>query len=82
MMRSLVFKLSVAFLLVSLVGIALVAFFAGRVSANEFSNFAEAQSDSLLMDQLVNYYEINGNWDNLDRIGIGGVPPGDGEVRP
>ncbi|MEZ4595119.1 MAG: ATP-binding protein [Chloroflexota bacterium] len=82
MMRSLVFKLSVAFLLVSLVGIALVAFFAGRVSANEFSNFAEAQSDSLLMDQLVNYYEINGSWDGLDRIGIGGVPPGEDAVRP
>ncbi|WP_420632353.1 sensor histidine kinase [Candidatus Leptofilum sp.] len=82
MTRSLVFKLSVAFLLVSLVGIALVAFFAGRVSANEFSNFADAQSDSLLMEQLVNYYEINGSWDNLDRIGIGGVGPGNGQVRP
>lgn len=82
MMRSLVFKLSVAFLLVSLVGIALVAFFAGRVSANEFNSFAEAQSNSLLMDQLVNYYEINGSWDGLDRIGIGGTTAEDGEVRP
>jgi signal transduction histidine kinase len=82
MMRSLVFKLSLAFLLVSLVGIALVAVLAGRVSANEFSNFADAQSDSLLMDQLVNYYEINGNWDNLDRIGIGGAGPENGQIRP
>lgn len=82
MMRSLVVKLSLAFLLVSLVGIALVAFFAGRVSANEFNNFADAQSDSVLMDQLVNYYEINGSWDNLDRIGIGGVGASNGQVRP
>ncbi|MCA9953579.1 MAG: HAMP domain-containing protein [Anaerolineales bacterium] len=82
MLRSLVVKLSLAFLLVSLVGIALVAFFAGRVSTNEFNNFADAQSDSVLMNQLVNYYEINGSWDNLDRIGIGGVGPSDGQVRP
>ena len=82
MMRSLVFKLSVAFLLVSLIGIALVAFFAGRVSTSEFNNFANAQSDSVLMDQLVNYYEINGSWENLDRVGIGGVGPNVEEVRP
>lgn len=82
MTRSLVFKLSIAFLLVSLVGIALVAVFAGRVSANEFSNFADAQSDSLLMDQLENYYEINGSWDNLERAGIWGAVPGNEGVRP
>jgi signal transduction histidine kinase len=81
-MRSLVVKLSLAFLLVSLIGIALVAFFAGRVSTNEFNNFADAQSDSVLMSQLVNYYEINGSWDNLDRIGIGGVESGNGQIRP
>ena len=81
MIRSLVFKLSLAFLLVSLVGIALVAFFAGRVSSSEFNTFAEAQSDSALMTQLVNYYEATGSWDNLDRIGIGGVGPENGRSR-
>ena len=43
-MRTLVVKLSLAFLLVSLAGIALVAFFSGRVSANEFNNFVDAQA--------------------------------------
>jgi len=81
-MRSLVVKLSLAFLLVSLVGIALVAFFAGRVSTNAFNNFANAQSDSLLMEQLVNYYQINGSWDNLDRVGIGGLGPNNEQLRP
>jgi len=81
MVRSLVFKLSMAFLLVSLVGIALVAFFAGRVSSSEFNTFAEAQSDSALMTQLVNYYEATGSWDNLNRIGIGGVGPENGRSR-
>ena len=81
-MRSLVVKLSLVFLLVSLIGIALVAFFASRVSASEFSNYAEAQSDGILMSQLVNYYEANGSWDNLDRVGIGGVGPDNEQVRP
>lgn len=81
-MRSLVVKLSLVFLLVSLIGIALVAFFASRISANEFSNYADAQSNSALMDQLVNYYEINGSWENLDRIGIGGVGPDNAQLRP
>ncbi|MBK8900520.1 MAG: HAMP domain-containing protein [Anaerolineaceae bacterium] len=82
MMRSLVFKLSLAFLLVSLVGIALVSFFAGRVSSSEFNTFAEAQSDSVLMSQLANYYEATGSWDNLNRIGIGGVGPEGDQTRP
>ena len=81
-MRSLVVKLSLAFLLVSLAGIALVAVFAGRISANEFNSFADAQADSVLVEQLTNYYEANGNWNNLDRIGVGGVGPNSGQTRP
>jgi two-component system, OmpR family, sensor histidine kinase BaeS len=82
MMQSLVVKLSLAFLLVSLAGIALVAFFAGRVSASEFNLFADAQSDSVLLNQLTSYYKINGSWDNLDRIGIGGLGPNSEQTRP
>ncbi|MAU01668.1 MAG: two-component sensor histidine kinase [Anaerolineaceae bacterium] len=81
-MRSLVVKLSLVFLLVSLIGIALVAFFASRVSASEFSNYADAQSDSVLINQLANYYEVNGSWDNIERIGIGGIGPNSEQVRP
>ncbi len=81
-MRSLVIKLSLAFLLVSLIGIALVAFLAGRVSVSEFSNYADAHSDSLLIDQLANYYEANDGWDGLERIGIGGAGAGSGQGRP
>lgn len=82
MMRSLIVKLSLAFLLVSLVGIALVAFFAGRFSANAFNTFAEAQADSVLVEQLTNFYQANGSWDNLNRAGVGGVGPGSEQTRP
>ena len=81
-MRSLIVKLSLAFLLVSLAGIALVAIFAGRVSANEFGNFVDAQENSLVLQQLANYYEANGSWNNLDRSGVGGVGSNTGLSRP
>jgi signal transduction histidine kinase len=80
-MRSLVVKLSLAFLLVSLAGIALVAFFAGRVSVNEFGNFVDAQADSALLQQLANYYEANESWGDLERIGLGGPGQNNGQTR-
>ena len=42
-MRSLTVKLTLAFVAISLTGIALVAIVAGRITANEFGNFIEAQ---------------------------------------
>ena len=80
-MRSLVVKLSLAFLLVSLAGIALVAFFAGRVSANAFGNFVDSQEDSALLQQLANYYEVNESWADLARIGLGGSGQNNGQAR-
>lgn len=59
---SLTVKLTLAFLLVSLVGIALVALFAGAVTAREFDNFVEAQNRELLVNQLAAFYERNGSW--------------------
>lgn len=81
MTRSLVVKLSLAFLLVSLAGIALVAVFAGRVSANEFGNYVSSQEDTFVVEQLANYYQANGGWHDLDRIGVGGVGSNNGHAR-
>lgn len=81
-MRSLVVKLSLAFLLVSLTGIALVALLAGRASAAEFIDFVDAQADSVLVQQLANYYEVNGGWQGLDRTGIGRERLIEGQTRP
>ncbi|VAW30656.1 Two-component system sensor histidine kinase [hydrothermal vent metagenome] len=81
-MRSLVVKLSLAFLLVSLIGIALVALFAGRVSTNEFGKFFDAQEDSVLVQQLANFYEVNDGWQGLERVGIGRERRIEGQTRP
>ncbi len=59
---SLTVKLTLAFLLVSLVGIALVAVFAGAVAAREFDSFVAAQNRELLANQLADFYEENGGW--------------------
>jgi signal transduction histidine kinase len=61
-MRSLTIKLVVAFLFVSLIGIVLVAFLAGRITANEFGNFVDAQNQELIINQLADYYEANNGW--------------------
>ncbi|HFQ93603.1 MAG TPA: HAMP domain-containing protein [Anaerolineae bacterium] len=59
---SLTVKLTLAFLLVSLAGIALVALFAGAVAAREFDSFVAAQNEELLVNQLAAFYEENGGW--------------------
>ncbi|HID51058.1 MAG TPA: hypothetical protein EYP41_03350, partial [Anaerolineae bacterium] len=59
---SLTVKLTLAFLLVSLVGIALVAVFAGAVAAREFDSFVAVQNEELLVNQLAAFYEENGAW--------------------
>ncbi len=59
---SLTVKLTLAFLLVSLAGIALVALLAGAVAAREFDSFVEAQNRELLASQLAAFYEENGAW--------------------
>ena len=51
-MRSLTLKLTLAFLVVSLAGIALVALFAVRVTASEFGNFVGAQNRDEIVEQL------------------------------
>ena len=38
--------------------------------------------DSVLLEQLGNYYKANDGWSNLDRIGVGGVGPNSGQTRP
>ncbi len=64
---SLKIKLTLAFLLASLIGIVLVAILAGFITRREFSNFVDAQDTSFILDQLTTYYEENGSWQNLAR---------------
>lgn len=68
-MRSLTFRLTLAFLVVSLTSIALVAFFSGRVTSTEFDSFIASQNRENLIAQLTDYYQNNDrDWKGVDRL--------------
>ncbi len=71
-MRSLALKLTLAFLLVSLAGIALVAFFTGRATETEFGQFMMTQNQAPLAAQLADFYRVQGSWEGVDAILRGG----------
>ncbi|MCA9921840.1 MAG: HAMP domain-containing protein, partial [Anaerolineales bacterium] len=65
MTRSLAFKLTIAFWLVSLIGVSLVAFFAVRATSNEFDTLQNDRTRRTLVDQLAGYYATSGSWDGV-----------------
>ncbi len=86
-MRSISFKLILAFLIVGLIGSALVALFAVLNTRAQFNRFVADQNREGVAGLLADYYEENGSWDGLnealsffrrpsfrDRRGIVGQP--------
>ena len=69
-MRSLSLRLVLAFLAVSLVGTALVAFLAARGMRGEFDSFLHAQFEQQLLDELSAYYVANDGWSGVWDAGI------------
>jgi len=67
-MRSLTVKLVLAFSLVSLVGILLVAVMAALFSGNQFRDIFEGQNRQELITDLGNYYRQNGSWLGIERL--------------
>ena len=76
--QSLLLKLILAFWLVSILGIGVVAFLAGRVSTLEFTRFVNESRYQGLVDNLSDYYIKNGNFSGAkylleaDRASTGG----------
>ncbi len=90
-MRSLYTRLIVAFLVVSLAGIALAAAYIWRATTSEFALFVVAQSRDTIADQLSVAYQANGSWAGIDERAllmsveppVGGLPPEPGrETSP
>jgi len=61
-MRSLTLKLTLAFLLVGLTGAVLVALILQRQTRNAFNLFILNRDQQVLVDGLVQYYQVHGNW--------------------
>ncbi|MCL4263825.1 MAG: HAMP domain-containing protein [Anaerolineae bacterium] len=64
-MRSLVFKLTLAFVFVGVCGAVLVALVIGLRTRQEFGRFIENQSHQEVAATLADFYEQNGGWDNF-----------------
>ncbi|MFN8474938.1 MAG: ATP-binding protein [Anaerolineae bacterium] len=67
-MRSLTFKLTLAFLLVGLVGAILVAVLVAQQTRTEFDRFRQSleQDQALMVSALGDYYRTKGSWDGVD----------------
>ena len=66
--RSLAIKLVLAFLGVSLAGIALISVLAANVSAHEFGRFVNNERPTTLAASLTNYYVAHDGWTGVETI--------------
>jgi signal transduction histidine kinase len=75
-MRSLTYKLILGFLLISLVGVALVAAFTRWATVNEFERLMLDQAEDEFVARVAEYYESNGSWDGVEWLFMS-QPPGE-----
>ncbi len=73
-LRSLTWKLTLAFLLVGLTGAILVAVIVGARTRSEFDRFLTTRDQGVLQDTLETYYATHGSWEGV-RDMLRGTPP-------
>jgi two-component system sensor histidine kinase BaeS len=88
-MRSIAFKLTIAFLLVGLTGAILVSVISLMRTSLAFDKFILDREKQLLVNNLVQHYEVYGNWEQVSSVlpaPAGGPPPrnfsGERDFRP
>jgi signal transduction histidine kinase len=64
-MRSLQFRLTLAFLIVGVLGVAVGAVVASHRASGAFQDFTFARNQEGLVANLASYFEENGNWDGV-----------------
>lgn len=67
-MRSLTLKLTLAFLIVGLIGAVLVALFVGLRTRSEFDRFVLDAYQANLLQSVTTYYQQEGSWENIGAI--------------
>jgi signal transduction histidine kinase len=67
-MRSLAFKLTLAFLLVGLIGAMLMAFFLWQNTQRRFDQFVADRDRFSFVNVLAQHYHANGSWDGVERV--------------
>jgi signal transduction histidine kinase len=86
-MRSLTLKLTLAFLIVGLTGVALVAALVGRQTRRQFGEFVVDRYQIDILTEAADYYASNGTWEGFrgsmkPRRGPGGAVSTGGEIEP
>jgi two-component system sensor histidine kinase BaeS len=75
-MRSLALKLALAFLMVGVIGVVLIALFVRQRTQHEFDQFVLNRFQQDLYDELTDYYQANGGWEGINAIiAVGGTGP-------
>lgn len=69
-MRSITLKLTLAFLVVGLIGALLVSVFVSVRTQREFDQFISERYQQDLIDQLADYYKKQGSWEGLSAINL------------
>lgn len=67
-MRSLALKLALAFLMVAVIGVVLIALFVRQRTQHEFDQFVLNRFQQDLYDELTEYYQANGGWEGINAI--------------
>lgn len=70
-MHSLAFKLTLAFILVALVAVAVIGFLANRVTSSEFGYYLRQggpMHDEVLRSRLAQHYSTRGSWDGVQPL--------------
>lgn len=67
-LRSLAAKLTLAFLLVGVLGVLLFALLIGQRTRSEFDRFLSDRDQSILVDALNDYYAEHGSWDGVRQL--------------
>ena len=87
-MRSLTFKLVLAFLLTSVAGVALASIFIRHSVTSEFDSYVIAQQRAGFIDDVSTYYQTSGSLAGIDSWlrdqaarGVVVTPPGPGDAR-
>jgi len=65
-MRSITFKLLLAFLVISLFSVVLIVFSARWMTEREFRSYLFDQNRNNIISTLENYYSANGSWDGVE----------------
>ncbi len=65
--RSLTFRLTLLFCFVSLIGVAIVAVLASRITQNEVSSLLNRQEQERIARELGDFYEEAGNWADVNQ---------------